>query len=95
MPPSMCVLNSSGRFIATNQGKADPIAEWLEKQYNSGNHSNQGQIGPTLCRGEPLECEISKDEVDVAIGRLRNGRASGPDEVPAEILNMQADRKSV
>ncbi|KAE8984930.1 hypothetical protein PR002_g22784 [Phytophthora rubi] len=43
----------------------------------------------TVCR--PLKLPIAPSELELAFRRLKNDRAAGPDEVPAELLKYDAE----
>ena len=76
------VHNDEGHCIATDSEKAEKIKSWFQNHFTG----NEDPLKPF--EGEPraLDTIISPQEVHTAIRKLKNNRASGPDNIPNEIL---------
>jgi len=81
--PSIAVHNNDGQFVATDQGKADTIADWFNMQFTDPNSEH---LDPFTGEPGPLETPIEKEEVEEAIKALRNGRSAGPDGISNELF---------
>ena len=80
---AVTVEDMNGKRILNNEGKAKVVAKHFQQQ-----------LGPATCRviepfegiPRPLDCPITQHEAAHSFRRLKNGRACGPDELPAELL---------
>ena len=63
--------------------KAEKIAEYFKKQFTD-------PVNPPLepFQGDPrdLDVPITSDEVKKAVGKLKNGKSNGPDNIPNELI---------
>ena len=80
-PSAVIVQNVEGKIIANREMVTNEVAKYFEEKLNNPNvkHLPKNDIGPLL---EP----ITSEEVEHASKKLRNGRASGPDNIPSELL---------
>ena len=58
------------------------LKDYFEKQYNNGEEALDAFDGPP----RPLRLPISSIEVGQACNKLKNGRETGPDEIPNKLL---------
>ena len=79
----LCVHNIDGCVIAADDEKAEVIKSWFEKHF-TGEETPISPFDSTIPR--PLDTPITAHEVEVAVKKLKNNRACGPDEVPNELL---------
>ena len=80
------VRNKEGEILTK---KEDQLKRWAEHFEGVLNRPAPGQIAniPPAENPLPVNCNIpTKEEVRRAIIALRNGKAAGPDEIPAEAL---------
>eukprot|EP00959_Pyramimonas_sp_CCMP1952_P252126 5268026-Pyramimonas_sp.AAC.1 len=74
--------NMSGKLVENTQ-RAETMAEYLEKVQRKGRTAELLDVSP----GDYLpasEADFTKEEVGKAIEKLKRGKASGVDDVPAE-----------
>ena len=65
--------------------------EYFEKLLNRPAPKNQVDIQPD-CHDLPIICTVpTKEEFRQAIIQLKNGKAAGPDDIPAEALKVDID----
>ena len=62
--------------------KAERIKDWFSKQFSGRDEPLDPFDGPP----RPLDTPITTSEVEFAARRLKNGRATGPDAIPNELL---------
>lgn len=87
-PPPLCVKDKNGEFIVTDGGKANRIAEWFAEHFTD----DGGAIGSFIGNPSPLTQRITEDEVKKAVKSLKNGRASGPDQIDNELLKFAGNQ---
>ena len=80
---ALCVHDKDGNIVGTDELKAAVIKDYFEEQFND---ANEEDLSPFIDPPGPLDCPISIDEVTKAVARLKSGRASGPDDIPNELL---------
>ena len=76
------VHNVDGHVIAGDEEKAEVVKSWFEQHYTG----DEPALEPFEGVARPLNVPISTTEVELAIKRLKNNRATGPDEIPNELL---------
>ncbi|KAL5248714.1 hypothetical protein ACHWQZ_G017784 [Mnemiopsis leidyi] len=81
-PSSIGVHNEQGCHIATDTGKAAVVAKYLEQQLTR----NEAPLEPFVGLPRPLVKPFTSEEIGSAARSLKNGRASGPDGIPNELL---------
>ena len=86
-PPNICVKDDDGVTVGCDAKKAEILRDYFEKQYNNGEEILDAFDGPP----RPLKLPISSVEVEWASKKLKNGRATGPDEIPNELLRYAGD----
>ena len=86
-PPSLSVQDPEGKFIATDEAKADTISKWFEQRLTD---PNVVPLAPFVGPGQALKQPITATEVESAMKLLQNGRAPGPDGISNELLKYAA-----
>ena len=83
---SVLVESVEGEVLVRDKDKADRVREHFQAQFTDG-------AADPLPRPSPHQFKkpISTMEVASALSRLRNGRASGPDNLPGELLKYAPD----
>ena len=81
-PSSIGVHNEQGCHIATDTGKAAVVAKYLEQQLTR----DEAPLEPFVGLPRPLVKPFTSEEIGSAARSLKNGRASGPDGIPNELL---------
>jgi len=76
------VHNAEGHVIADDAEKAEVVKSWFEQHFTG----DEPAMVPFEGGARPLNVPISMFEVELAIKRLKNNRATGPDEIPNELL---------
>lgn len=82
------ILYNNGKIVTEIEQKLEIWKNYITQLFeDERRHTNlentEGELGP----------DIIKDEVTYALGMLKNGKAAGPDQLPAEILKLiEADR---
>ena len=76
------VHDNKGQCIGTDEKKADAIKTWFEEQFTGIDPPLEPFEGPA----RPLDVPITTEEVELAARSLKNGRATGPDSIPNELL---------
>lgn len=77
------LYDNSGKLITEIEQKLDIWKNYIEQLFKDDRRHNnleniEGELGP----------DIIKDEVIHALNTLKNGKASGPDQIPGEILKL-------
>ena len=89
--PERPVNDKHGNPITTKEGQMNRWAEHFESLLNRSNISNAPDIQPAETDLN-INCERpTKQEIRKAILRLKNGKATGPDHIPAEALKTDID----
>jgi hypothetical protein len=78
----LTIHNTNGNPVGTDQEKAKIVREWYEKKFNG----TDPPLQPFVDQPEPLFVPVTSLEVEVAAKKLKNGKATGPDEMPNEFL---------
>ena len=81
-PPDIYVKNDDCVTVDSDVKKAEILKDYFEKQYNNEEEALDAFDVPP----RPLRLPISSIEVGRARNKLKNGRATGPDEIPNELL---------
>ena len=76
------VKDENNNMIQSDILKAEMIKEWYSNQFSSRDTALEPFDGPA----RPLNYPITPSEVEYAAKRLKNGRATGPDSIPNELL---------
>ena len=79
--------NTDGNPVATDEMKASIVQEWYIKKFNGKDPPLEPFVGPP----KPLSVPISSLEVEIAAKKLKNGKATGPDNTPNELLKYACD----
>lgn len=85
---SVHVKDENGNFVTSDSKKAEMIRNWFTKQFNLGDEKT---LDPFDCPPQPLIHPIKPEEVRNAAQLLNNARASGPDNIPGELLKYACD----
>ncbi len=84
---SIGVHDEQGCLIASDEGKAEVVRDYLEKQLTRDESPLEPFIGPPC----PLDKPFTGDEIRTAARSLKNGRANGPDGIPNELLKYSTN----
>jgi len=86
---NLCVTDpTTGHYITVDENKATVIADWFSTKFTS---TVQGEVDQFVGDPRPLQVPISSDEIVKALSSLKNGRATGPDNLPSECLKYLAE----
>nr|XP_049697159.1 uncharacterized protein LOC126054693 [Helicoverpa armigera] len=81
-----CMKDESGKVLCKDEEIKERWKVYFEKLMNEENVWNgilqEAQVNKGLVR------EISMDEVERALGSMKNGKALGPDDIPAEVWKV-------
>ncbi|XP_047029965.1 uncharacterized protein LOC124637498 [Helicoverpa zea] len=81
-----CMKDESGKVLCKDEEIKERWKIYFEKLMNEENVWNgilqEAQVNKGLVR------EISMDEVERALGSMKNGKALGPDDIPAEVWKV-------
>nr|XP_049692389.1 uncharacterized protein LOC126053698 [Helicoverpa armigera] len=81
-----CIKDESGKVLCKDEEIKERWKVYFEKLMNEENVWNgihqEAQVNKGLVR------EISMDEVERALGSMKNGKALGPDDIPAEVWKV-------
>ena len=86
-PVPIGVHNEQGCLIATDTEKAEVVKNYLEQQLTRDETPLEAFVGPP----RPLENPFTGDEIRAAARSLKNGRATGPDGIPNELLKYSTN----
>ena len=78
--------DKKGCIIATDEGKAAIVSEYLEKKLTRDEVPLEPFVGPP----RPLSNPFTGYEIGIAARSLKNGRANGPDNIPSELLKYSS-----
>ena len=85
------VKDKEGKVIKDEEGQRERWKEHFNELLNRPAPQNPPDI-PAAENDLPINCEPpSKEEIRQAIKTLRNGKAAGPDNIPAEVLKMDIE----
>lgn len=80
--PSTCIKNKQGELLFEEEKIKERWEEYIGELYDDPDRDE-----PPLKFTHPLSGpEISKDEIEHALQQMRNGKATGPDEIPIEVI---------
>jgi len=86
--PERPVKNKDGQPISDLEGKKKRWVENFEELLNRSAPPDPPDIQPADS-DRPIDCSApTKEEIQNAIKQLRNGKAAGPDNIPAEALKV-------
>ena len=89
--PQRPVRDREGNIIKTKDGQLKRWAEHFEELLNRPPPTNPPEIQPAQT-DLPISCDIpSREEIRKAVQQLKNGKATGPDNIPAEALKTDVD----
>ena len=86
-PKPIVINNKEGNPVSTDEMKAAIVQEWYFKKFNG----NDPPLEPFSGQPRPLVCPITKEEVEKAAKKLKNGKTNGPDSTPNELLKYACD----
>jgi len=86
-PVTIGVHNEQGCLVGTDEGKAEVVKAYLEKQLTKDETPLEPFIGPP----RPLDRPFTGEEIKTAARSLKNGRATGPDGIPNELLKYSTN----
>ncbi|KAL5253305.1 hypothetical protein ACHWQZ_G013176 [Mnemiopsis leidyi] len=86
-PVTIGVHDEHGHLIATDARKAEVVKNYLEQQLTRDETPLEPFVGPP----RPLECPFTGAEISAAARSLKNGRATGPDGIPNELLKYSTN----
>ncbi|KAK3759649.1 hypothetical protein RRG08_062181 [Elysia crispata] len=85
------IKDKNGKTIPDVEGKKNRWREHFEELLNRPEPRNPPDIQPAE-NDLPINCEApTKEEIRGAINHLRNGKATGPDGIPAEALKADVE----
>ena len=82
------VFDSDNQLVGNEEEKACIVRQWFLQHYSSSDTPLEPFTGPP----RPLQTPITCEEVKYAAGKLKNGKAVGPDQIPNELLKYAPDR---
>ena len=81
-PKPVIIHNDEGNPVGTDTEKANIVKAWYEKKFNGPDPPLCPFVGPPV----PLSVPVTPLEGEKAAKKLKNGKASGPDQTPNELL---------
>ncbi|OWZ24155.1 RxLR effector protein [Phytophthora megakarya] len=78
----LLLLDQEGKYILHQRKTNSLVKAHFKEQFNDPRRSTVSSD----CERRALTCPITAVEVETSLRRLKNGRASGPDDIPAEPL---------
>ena len=89
--PERPVKGKDGRIIKDEEGQKERWREYFEELLNRPAPQNPPDIPPAE-EDLPIDCGVpTTDEIRRATKQLKNGKAAGPDGIPAEALKADID----
>ena len=82
--PTISVHDENSNFIGTDTGKAATLKNHFEEKFTA-KHTVE-PIDTFFDQPSPLADPITAIEVEMAAKALKNGRATGPDDIPSELI---------
>ncbi len=82
--PTISVQDKNSNFIGTDAGKAATLKTHFEEKFTFKNTVQP--IAAFAENSSPLTIPINAHEVKAAAEALKNGRATGPDKIPSELI---------
>jgi len=86
-PVTIGVHDEHGHLIATDARKAEVVKDYLEKQLTK----DEAPLEPFEGSPRPLQNPFTGAEICAAARSLKNGRATGPDGIPNELLKYSTN----
>jgi len=83
----IAVEDREGKMLQDPEEIQNRWKEYVEELYQSQEKPKNLNDGPYMGTGEDIGPEVLKDEVLAAISDMKNNKAEGVDNIPAEILN--------
>ena len=80
---TITVHNDNKEIIASDTEKANILKTWFYEQFTD---SSIEALPPFIGPPRPLDCPITSLEVEEATKKLKTNRATGPDNIPNELL---------
>ena len=87
----LVIHDNQGHILAGDDDKAEAIKSWFESHFTG----NEPPLDPFIGTPRPLNTPITPDEVSIALRKLKNNRACGPDTIPNELLKYAGHNFSV
>ncbi|UIZ22878.1 hypothetical protein KXD40_003787 [Peronospora effusa] len=85
--PSLSLQDSTGNYILSRQEASIQIKQHFQDQFFDRTRTPVADDGVK----QPLNNPITAFELECAFLRLRNGRTTGPDSIPAELLKYGSE----
>ena len=81
--PTVYVHNSKGLNVCSDTLKAETIKYYFHSQFTD---KDDGPMPAFEGTPTALSIPITSEEVQSAVGKLKNGKSNGPDNIPNEVL---------
>lgn len=88
----MAVEDKEGKMLQDAEEIRGRWKEYVEELYQSQEKPKNLNDGPYMGTGDDMGPEVLKDEVLAAINDMKNNKAEGADNIPAEILKILGEK---
>ncbi|KAM1519455.1 hypothetical protein ACFX1Z_022250 [Malus domestica] len=86
-----CIKDEDGKVLATENAVKDRWRGYFHNLFNEG-HERSTSLGELSnseeCRNYSFYCRIRKEEVVVALKKMKHRKAVGPDDIPIEVWKV-------
>ncbi|KAM1519454.1 hypothetical protein ACFX1Z_022250 [Malus domestica] len=93
-----CIKDEDGKVLATENAVKDRWRGYFHNLFNEG-HERSTSLGELSnseeCRNYSFYCRIRKEEVVVALKKMKHRKAVGPDDIPIEVWKVLGETDDI